>query len=67
MGPLALILVGGLLYFQVDGKLFSMRFCAKPLKGFLLKILFTACISFHTIFDELKHNSTVAFSSVEFN
>lgn len=29
MGPLALILVGGLLYFQVDGKLSSMPFFPK--------------------------------------
>lgn len=31
MGPLAFILVGGLLYFQVDGKLANMRFPAKLL------------------------------------
>lgn len=31
MGPLAFVLVGGLLYFQVDGKLFYMR---RAFKGF---------------------------------
>lgn len=50
MGPLAFILVGGLLYFQVDGKLFYMRYRAKLLKAFTENpLLLMARVDMHFI------------------